>query len=202
MNERIRAQNVRVIGPDGEQLGILPIKEALAFAEEKELDLVEVARDANPPVCRVMDYGKYKYMQKKRQQESKRKQSHIHVKEVKFRIKIEDHDFNFKVRNIRKFITEGHKVKVTIFFRGREITRQDLGRGVLKRVMEEVQDIATADQDMRFEGRMMWMMISPISRRAKTTETGTKGGGEHAENEEQPGSGQAIQSDRPGQDSS
>lgn len=193
---------VRVIGPEGEQMGIMAIRDALAYAEEKELDLVEVARDADPPVCRVMDYGKYKYIQKKRQQESKRKHTHIHVKEVKFRIKIEEHDFSFKVRNIRKFLSEGNKVKVAIFFRGREITRQDLGREILQKVQGEIQDVGAAEQDPRFEGRMMWMMISPISRRAKASEAGTKGGGEYAKDEEQPGSGQAVQGERPGQDSS
>jgi translation initiation factor IF-3 len=189
-----------VIGAEGEQVGILSIQEALSMAREKELDLVEVAREADPPVCRIVDYGKHKYMLKKKQQETRGRHSQSQLKEVKFRIKIGEHDFNFKVRNIRRFIEDGDKVKVLVFFRGREIIRSDVGSGILKRILEDVKEIATVDQEPKFEGKMMWMMLSPSSRRPRTVENDNSSGGEDAKNQESPGGGQALQKERPGQD--
>ncbi len=191
---------VGVIGAEGDQVGILSIQEALSMAREKELDLVEVAREADPPVCRIVDYGKHKYMLKKKQQETRGRHSQSQLKEVKFRIKIGEHDFNFKVRNIRRFIEDGDKVKVLVFFRGREIIRSDVGSGILKRILEDVKEIATVDQEPKFEGKMMWMMLSPSSRRPRTTETDNSSGGEDAKDKESPGSSQALQAERPRQD--
>jgi len=189
-----------VIGAEGEQVGILPIQEALSMAREKELDLVEIAREADPPVCRIVDYGKYKYMLKKKQQETRGRHSQSQLKEVKFRIKIGEHDFNFKVQNILRFLEDGDKVKCVVFFRGREIIRSDMGSEILKRIIEEVKEIATVDQEPKFEGKMMWMMLSPSSRRPRATETDNSSGGEDAKDQESPGSSQTLQTERQGQD--
>jgi translation initiation factor IF-3 len=152
---------VRVIDSEGEQLGILPISEALAIAQERGLDLVEVAPNAEPPVCKVMDYGKYKYEQAKRQQEAKKKQTTIQVKEVKVRPKIEEHDLNYKMNNIRKFLSQRNKIKVSMIFRGREIAHTDLGYDLLKRIANELEDEVQVEQSPRLEGRNMSMILAP-----------------------------------------
>ena len=137
---------MRVIDSEGEQLGILPISQALAIAQERGLDLVEVAPNAEPPVCKVMDYGKYKYEQAKRQQEAKKKQTTIQVKEVKVRPKIEEHDLNYKMNNIRRFLSQRNKIKVSMIFRGREIAHTDLGYDLLKRIATELEDEMQVEQ--------------------------------------------------------
>jgi translation initiation factor IF-3 len=158
----IRVPQVRLVGPDGAQLGIMDSKDALMEAEKAGLDLVEVAASAKPPVCRIMDYGKYKYLMSKKAHESKKKQTIIHVKEVKFRVKTEEHDFQVKVRNAKRFLGSGDKVKVSLMFRGREITHKELGLGMLKRVEEELNEIGTVEQRPKLEGRNMTMLVAPI----------------------------------------
>lgn len=164
INEMIRAREVRVIGEDGEQAGILPIAEALRLAQENDLDLVEVAPDSKPPVCKIMDYGRYKYAQSKRAHEAKKKQTVIHLKEVKLRPRTEKHDLDFKIKNVVKFLSSGDKVKVSMFFRGREIVHKELGRRLLDQVKEEVKDVGVVEQQPKSEGRMMIMIIAPLNK--------------------------------------
>ena len=141
-NDRIRAREIRVIGDEGEQIGVLPPYEALKMAREKNLDLVEISPTANPPVCRIMDYGKFLYQQEKKEREAKKHQKTIMVKEVKFRINVDDHDYETKKNHVLRFLDEGDKVKATIFFRGREMTRTGLGRQILERLIKDVEDKA------------------------------------------------------------
>jgi translation initiation factor IF-3 len=157
----IRAREVRVIGQEGEQLGILSVREALQLAEEQSLDLVEVAPDAKPPVCRIMDFGKYKYQQSKRLQQAKKKQKVISVKEIKLRPKTEEHDYQFKTQHVRRFLQDGHKTKVTVVFRGREIAHSELGRRMLDRIVADMEDVGTLEQTPQQEGRNMTMVLSP-----------------------------------------
>ena len=157
----IRASEIRLIGADGEQVGIMPLNEALNRAAEANLDLVEVAPQANPPVCRIMDYGKFKYLQSKKTQEARKKQTVIQVKEVKFRPKIEDHDIAFKVKNIRKFLAQKDKTKISLVFRGREIAHPQIGIALLNRVAAELEDIGTVEQAPKIEGRNLTMIIAP-----------------------------------------
>ena len=145
----------------GEQLGVMAIQAALDTAREKELDLVEVAPEANPPVCRIMDFGKYKYTQARRLKEARKKQTVILVKEVKMGPKTERHDFDFKVKHVRRFLEEGHKAKVTVRFKGREMAHTELGWKMLQKMVESVSDIAVADNNPRMEGRMLHIMLSP-----------------------------------------
>jgi translation initiation factor IF-3 len=152
---------VRVIGADAEQLGILPIEEALAAAEALGLDLVEVAPTARPPVVRIMDYGKYKYEEARKAREARKKQHHITIKEVKFRPGIEAHDFDFKIRHARRFLEEGNKVKVTMMFRGRQLAHPEHGRDVMVRVAGELEDIGKVEQAPSMEGRTMVMVVGP-----------------------------------------
>ena len=159
MNNQIRAREIRVIGADGSQLGVMTPQDALRLAQQKELDLVEVAASANPPVCRIMDYGKYRYTQKKKAQESRKKSSAVVLKEVKVGSMTSVHDVDFKVGHIRGFLGEGHRVKVSVFFRGRSITHPELGRAMLDKIAEKVSDIASVEQTPRMEGRSMSMML-------------------------------------------
>ncbi len=161
----IRAPQVRLVGADGEQIGVMDVRQAMEEAEKVGLDLVEIAPNAKPPVCRTMDYGKYKYQMSKKAHESKKKQTVIHVKEVKFRVKTEEHDFQVKLRNIRKFLSGGDRVKVSLMFRGREVTHPELGRNKLQRVSEEVKDLGTVEQYPKREGRNMTMLISPLQQK-------------------------------------
>ncbi len=161
INDRIRISPVRLIDEDGEQLGIVATDEARSLASERGLDLVEVAPGARPPVCRLMDYGKFKYEQARKAREAKKKQHIIHVKEVKLRPKIEEHDIDFKLRHARKFLEEGHKVKFTLMFRGREVTHPELGARVLERVLTELEDIAGVESNISHEGRTMTMLLAP-----------------------------------------
>lgn len=160
-NRQIRSREVRVIGAEGQQVGILPTEEALALAAEQGLDLVEVAPNAEPPVCRVMDYGKYKYEQQKKQQEARKKQTVVQIKEIKVRPKTDDHDFETKVKHIRRFLDEGDRCKVTVFFRGREIVHKDRGEMILTRVVQAVEDIAKVEQEPRAEGRTLFLLLAP-----------------------------------------
>jgi translation initiation factor IF-3 len=152
---------VRLIDENGEQLGIKSIEEALEYAESRGLDLVEVAAQAKPPVCRVMDYGKFKYEQSKKAQEARKKQTVIQVKEVKMRPRTDVHDLNVKKKKIRKFIGQGNKVKVTVTFRGREIVHPQLGRDLLMKVAEEMSDIAVIEHAPNMEGRILHLILGP-----------------------------------------
>jgi translation initiation factor IF-3 len=157
----IRASTVRLIGADGEQVGIVTLDEALRRAKEAGLDLVEVAGDAEPVVCRVMDFGRFKYQQSKKQQESKKKQTIIQIKEVKIRPKTEEHDYQFKLRAIRKFLSQKNKTKVSLMFRGREIAHANLARSMLERIVEDTVDLASVEQFPKLEGRNMTMVLAP-----------------------------------------
>ncbi|SIS77914.1 bacterial translation initiation factor 3 (bIF-3) [Kroppenstedtia eburnea] len=161
VNEAIRAREVRLIDSDGNQLGIQPLREALRLAREADLDLVNVAPKAKPPVCRIMDYGKYRYEQSKREKEARKNQKTIQIKEIRFSPSIEEHDVNTKLRNVKKFLSNGDKVKLTIRFRGREITHQDIGRRILNRMAEEVKEIGDVERYPKMEGRHMIMILSP-----------------------------------------
>ncbi len=161
INENIRYPKIRVIDTDGAQLGILTPAEALRVAEEKELDLVLVSDKADPPVCRVMDYGKYKFEQEKKAREAKRKQHTADVKEVKMRYKIEEHDYQVRLKLADRFIKSGDKVKATIMFRGREIQHSNLAEDLLKRMATDLQEIAEVQQAPKKEGRSMMMLLSP-----------------------------------------
>ena len=157
----IRISPVRVIAPDGEQMGILSVDEAIAAAESRGLDLVEVAPMARPPVCRIMDFGKFKFEQAKAARAAKKKQRNIELKEIKFRPGIDEHDFDFKTRHAREFLQSGNKVKVTMMYRGRQMAHIELGREVLDRVATELKDIGKIEQEPRLEGRNMSMVLAP-----------------------------------------
>ena len=159
MNQQIRAREIRVIDADGAQLGVMTAEDALRIAQQRELDLVEVAAAASPPVCRIMDYGKFRYAQKKKAQESRKKSAATVLKEVKVGSQTSTHDVDFKVGHIRGFLSEGHRVKVSVFFRGRSITHPELGRAMLDRIAEKVSDVASVEQTPRMEGRSMSMML-------------------------------------------
>jgi|SRR5699024_8766520 len=163
VNEKIRSKEVRLIDSNGDQLGVKSRQEALEIARTRELDLVMVAPNAKPPVCRIMNYGKYRYEQQKKEKEARKKQKVINVKEVRFTPGIGEHDFNTKLRNARKFLTKGDKVKASVRFRGRAITHKDLGKEVLERMAEEVNDIATVESKAKMEGRNMFMMLAPTN---------------------------------------
>ncbi len=152
---------MRLISHDGEQLGIVPIRDALRLAEEADIDLVEIAPTAKPPVCKIMDFGKFKYEQSKKRDEARKKQKQIQIKEIKFRPGTDEGDYNIKMRNIRRFLEDGDKVKVTLRFRGREMAHQHLGAQLLKRVEEELIEEAQVEQFPKMEGRQMVMMIAP-----------------------------------------
>ena len=160
-NEMIRAREVRVIAADGEQKGIMQRNEAIALAREAGLDLVEVSSNAEPPVCRIMDYGKFKYEQQKKKQEAKKRQSVVQIKEIKVRPKTDDHDYETKVRHIRRFLEDGDRCKVTVFFRGREIVHKDRGVSILDRIVQDLADVAKVDQEARAEGRTLQLLLGP-----------------------------------------
>jgi translation initiation factor IF-3 len=159
----IRVKEVRLIDSEGQQLGIMPTEEARQAADELGLDLVEVSPGARPPVCKIMDFGRYKYQQAKRSQEARRKQHTIQVKEVKLRPKTDEHDYQFKVRHVRRFLTDGNKAKVTIRFRGREMEHPERGRKILERIAEEVEDLGKIEQFPKMEGRTMAIILAPKS---------------------------------------
>ena len=175
MNRRIRVPEVRVIGADNNQLGVLPTHEALRLAEEAGLDLVEVSPKAMPPVCRIMDYGKFKYENAKKNKQARKHQTVVVLKEVKFRPKTDEHDLDFKVRAIRRFLEEGNKAKLVIVFRGREIVHPETGQAVLQKVVQRLADIAMVEQIAMMEGRRMNMVIGPKPHRG-TAPAPTPGG--------------------------
>lgn len=161
MNHQIRAEQVRVIGADDEQLGIMEMDEALNQAQENGLDLVEVAPNADPPVCRIMDYGQFKYQLSKRQHEAKKHQKVTHLKEIKLRPKTEEHDFQFKLKHAIQFVEQGDKVKVTIMFKGREMSHQELGRSLMEKFVDQVGELATIETSAKMEGRNLSMILAP-----------------------------------------
>ncbi|HEY6106475.1 MAG TPA: translation initiation factor IF-3 [Anaeromyxobacteraceae bacterium] len=160
-NRRIKAREVRVIGPAGEQLGVLPIDQALRMAQDDGLDLVEVSPMSKPPVCKIMDYGKFKYTEKKKQSEARKKQVVVQLKEVKLRPRTEEHDYQVKMGKIREFLGEANKARVTVMFRGREITHRELGHKVLERVIGDLKEIAVIESAPRMEGRLLFMILAP-----------------------------------------
>lgn len=159
VNEDIRAKEVRVVDTDGNMLGVYHIDKARQIAEERELDLVEIAPQAKPPVCKIIDYGKFAYEQQKREKAQRKQQQQQQMKEIRFKWRTAEHDFNFKTRHARKFIEEGNKVKGTIMFRGREITHKEIGRELLEKFIEELDDIAKVDQRLKFEGRNLSVVL-------------------------------------------
>ena len=164
INDRIRAREVRLVSAEGEQIGIKPLPEALAIARAADLDLVEVAPQANPPVCRIMDYGKFKYEAAQRAKESRRKTTQISIKEMKYRVKIGKGDLDTKTKKVEHFLGEGHKVKITIMFRGREVAHPELGMKILENVADQVRDLAKVEAAPKLDGRNMIMVLAPDKR--------------------------------------
>lgn len=164
VNDQISNKEIRLIGAEGENLGVVSPREAIRLAEDAGLDLVEISPNANPPVCKIMDLGKYKYEQQKREAEARKKQKIIEVKEIKFRPNTDTHDYDVKMRNVRKFLENGDKVKITMRFRGREMAHQDLGRNLLMRVVEDTSEIGKAESIPKLEGRQMVMIINPVKK--------------------------------------
>ncbi len=161
INEEIVAKEVKVIDENGEQLGIMPVSEAQKLADERELDLVEVAPSADPVVCKIMNYGKYKYEQARKEKESKKKQKVVEIKEIRLSSTIDTHDFEFKSKNARKFLEDGNKVKATIKFKGREVNNTAFGANVLSKFAESLSDVGSTDKAPKLEGRSMMLMINP-----------------------------------------
>ena len=179
INERIRVREVRVIDDTGQQLGIMPPPQALAIARQKGLDLVEISPMAVPPVCKIMDFGKYQYQEQKRSREAKKHQKVIEVKEIKFRPKVDEHDYQFKKKHIERFLAEGDKVKATIFFRGREMAHPEIGHRILMRLIKDLEDVAVAETMPRQEGNQMHTILTgkkgaPKPKRAETPEPAAK----------------------------
>ncbi|ASS68885.1 MULTISPECIES: translation initiation factor IF-3 [Paenibacillus] len=161
INDDIRAREVRLVGPESEQLGIKPLREALQMAIDANMDLVNVAPQAKPPVCRIMDYGKFRYEQQKKDKEARKNQKTVDLKEVWFRSNIDEHDYQTKLRNVIKFLGEGDKVKASVRFRGREIAHADVGQRILERLLKEVNDIVNVERVPKLEGRSMIMILAP-----------------------------------------
>ncbi|MFC3341412.1 translation initiation factor IF-3 [Paenibacillus abyssi] len=161
MNDEIRAREVRLVGAEGEQIGITPIREALQMAIDLNMDLVNVAPTAKPPVCRIMDYGKFRYEQQKKEKEARKNQKIVDLKEVWFRANIDEHDYQTKFRNVVKFLNEGDKVKASVRFRGREIAHAAIGQRILDRLAQEVADICVMERAPKLEGRSMIMILAP-----------------------------------------
>jgi len=159
VNHQITAREIRLIGADNQQVGIVPLAKGLELAEEEGYDLVEVAPDAKPPVCKLLDYGKYKYELSKKEKDSKKKQHVIIVKEIRMRPRTEEHDFDFKVRHARKFLEQKNKVKFTVLFRGRELAYKEFGEQLLEKVIDTLEDIAKVESEMKFEGRSLTMTM-------------------------------------------
>lgn len=160
INEQIRADKVQLISDEGEKLGIISKSEALSLAAERNLDLVLVASNAEPPVCKIMNYGKHKFEQAKREKEAKKKQKVLEIKEIRVTPNIEEHDFGFKTKNAKKFLEDGNKVKITVKFRGREVNNVKMGEAVLKKFIEELVDIASVEKAPKLEGRNMFVMLN------------------------------------------
>jgi len=161
VNHEIRAREVRLIGPDGKQLGIMSLKDALRHAQDAQLDLVRVASDAKPPVCKVMDFGKFKYEQSKREKEARKKQKVINIKEIRMNPTIDEHDFQVRLKNTLRFLKDGDKVKVSIRFRGRQMAHTKLGEQVLNKMAESIKEVGVVEKKPKMEGRNMIMVLSP-----------------------------------------
>ena len=161
INRNIRAKEVRVIDPDGNQIGVIPTYKVIAVANDFGLDLVEISPNATPPVCKIMDYGRFKYERTKKKQEAKKKQTTFQLKEIKVRPKTGEHDLNTKINHIKKFLDKKDKVKVTVIFRGREITLTNLGNELLEKIVQETEEVALLEQPPKFEGRTMVMVLAP-----------------------------------------
>ena len=161
INHRIDAREVRLIGEDGANVGVVPTRQAMMMAEEANLDLVEISPDAKPPVCKILDYGKFKFQEQKKAAEARKKQKVIEIKEIKMRPMIDDHDYDVKMRAIRRFFEEGDKVKITLRFRGREMAHQELGQQLLDRVKKDTAETAKVESEPRFEGRQIVMVLAP-----------------------------------------
>lgn len=166
MNDRIRAPEVRLVGPDGQQVGVLSLTDALRIARELDLDLVEVAPQARPPVCRLLDYGKFKYEQALKAKEARKKQTQVVVKEMKMRPKIDPHDYATKKGHIERFLGQGHKVKLTVMFRGREMARPELGERIVRKLTADLAEIANVETPAKLDGRNMTMVFSPLRRKS------------------------------------
>jgi translation initiation factor IF-3 len=164
INRQITAEKIRLVGPNGEMVGVVPLREGLASAELSGLDLVEVSPNAEPPVCKILDYGKYRYHEQKKQQEAKKKQKVIQIKEIKLRPNIDPHDLGIKLKQVEKFLAEGDKVKFTLRFRGREMAHQEIGMNLLKKVQEILVDKIRVDQAPNMEGRQAVMVVSPAAK--------------------------------------
>ena len=162
INENIKAKQVRLIDADNENRGIVSIKEALAIAEEYGLDLIEISPQANPPVCKVLDYGKFRYEQQKKKNEAKKNQKVIEIKELKLRPVIETHDYEVKMKQAKKFLEQGNKVKFTMRFKGRELSANDMGKQIMSQIVEDLEGCAKVDSEMKLEGRQMMMILSPL----------------------------------------
>jgi translation initiation factor IF-3 len=162
INEKIRAKEVRLIADDGSQLGIVPTIEAIRLAKEQELDLVEVSPKTVPPVCKIMDYGKFKYQIAKKSHEAKKKQAVVHIKEMKLGLKIEEHDLMFKMKQLRGFLEEGNKLKIIIMFKGREVLHIDMGEKLAQKIIETLKDVGQIEQKSRFDGRNIVMIFAPL----------------------------------------
>jgi translation initiation factor IF-3 len=161
INSRIDAREVRLIDAEGQNIGVVPIRQAMMMAEEANLDLVEISPDAKPPVCKILDYGKFKFQEQKKAAEARKKQKVIEIKEIKMRPMIDDHDYDVKMRAIKRFFEEGDKVKITLRFRGREMAHQELGQQLLDRVKKDTLEIAKVESEPRFEGRQIVMVLAP-----------------------------------------
>ena len=161
-NERIKALDVQVIGSEGNNLGVMQLKQAIQMARDEGLDLIEISPNANPPVCKIMDMGKYKYDLQKKANQAKKKQKTVSLKEIKLRPGTETHDYNFKIKNAKKFINKGDKVKFTVKFKGREMQHTELGKELMNKIIEETKDIAKVESQPKFEGKQMVMIIQPI----------------------------------------
>ena len=161
INGEITAKEVRLISGDGEQLGVVSLKEALSMAAEKDVDLVEISPTAKPPVCKLMDFGKYKYEQSKKRDEAKKKQKQVQIKEIKFRPGTDEGDYNIKMRNVKRFLEDGDKVKITLRFRGREMAHQEFGAQLLERVKADLEELAAVESFPKMAGRQMVMMVAP-----------------------------------------
>ncbi len=192
INEEIRIREVRVTGANGEPLGIMQTKDALKLAEDQHLDLVEVAPKARPPVCKIMDFGKYRYEQQKRDKEARKKQKVITIKEVKLRPNIEQHDFDVKLKNAQRFIEEGNKVKVTVMFRGRELSHPELGTTILNKMSDALGDSVNVERTAKLEGKNMTMILSPKAQKAKKSSGNSKGGKDSAQNKDTSSDSQTL----------
>lgn len=192
INEEIRIREVRVTDENGEQLGIMQTRDALKLAEDRHLDLVEVAPKARPPVCKIMDFGKYRYEQQKRDKEARKKQKVVTVKEVKLRPNIEQHDFDVKLKNAQRFIEEGNKVKVTIMFRGRELSHPEIGSTILDKMAKALGDTVSVERTAKLEGKNMTMILSPKAQKSKKTTTTKGGDGTGAQNQNTQSDGEKV----------